>query len=112
MSNYTTEWSRVEFKAYLLLYFANADYVETEEEKELMLSRIDEDILKRIHKEFDKDNDYQHIQKIINTADRYEYTHDKANILLDKMKGLFFPEGHDMGTLEENMFRGLKHLLS
>jgi hypothetical protein len=112
MSDFKTQWSKVEFKTYLLLYCANADYVETEEEKELITSRVNKDILKNIHKEFDKDNDYQRIQKIIHTANSFGYTHKEADVLLDKMKELFFPEGHDMGTLEENMFRGLKHLLS
>ena len=112
MTNFKTKWSKVEFKTYLLLYCANADYVETEEEKELITSRVNKFLLKTIHKEFDKDNDYQRIQKIIHTANRYNYSHKETDILLEKMKELFFPEGQDMGTLEKNMFRGLKHLLS
>ncbi len=112
MKDFYTNWSRVEFKAYLLLYCANADYVETEDEKLLITSKVSTKLLKSIHKEFDKDNDYQRIQKIINAASSFGYTHKEADILLEKMKVLFFPEGHDMGTLEQNMFRGLKHLLS
>jgi hypothetical protein len=112
MKNFETNWTKVEFKTYLLLYCANADYVETEEEKELLISRVDKDVLKKIHSEFNNDNDYQHIQKISHTAKRLGYTHKEVDVLLDKMKDLFFPKGHDMGTLEENMFRGLKHLLA
>ncbi len=110
MSEFTTDWTRVEFKTYLLLYCANADYIESEEEKELIKSRVNKDILKRIHKEFDKDNDYQQIQKITDTAERFGYTNAKADELLNKMKDLFFSD-EDMGELEQNMFRGLKHLL-
>lgn len=112
MANFETNWTKVEFKTYLLLYCAHADYIETEEEKELLISRVDKDMLKTMHAEFNKDNDYQHIQKISHTAERLGYSHKEADALLEKMKTLFFPEGHDMGTLEENMFRGLKHLLA
>jgi hypothetical protein len=112
MNNFKTQWSRVEFKTYLLLYCANADFVETEEEKEIIQSRVNKDILKNIHKEFDNDNDYQRMQKIASTATRFEYDHNQVNVLIEKMKQLFFPKGEEMGTLEQNMFRGLKHLLS
>ena len=112
MKDFETNWSRVEFKTYLLLYCANADYVETEEEKLLITSRVSSELLKKIHKIFDKDNDYQRIQKISHTAKSFGYTHKEVDVLLEKMKELFFPEGDDMGSLEENMFRGLKHLLA
>jgi len=112
MKNFETKWSKVEFKAYLLLYCAHADYIETEEEKLLITSRVSNQLLKKIHREFDLDNDYQRIQKIAHTANVYGYTHKEADVLLAKMKDLFFPEGHDMGELEKNMFRGLKHLLA
>jgi uncharacterized protein (DUF2225 family) len=112
MSDFETKWSKIEFKTYLLVYCANADYVETEEEKEIIMSKVQKEVLKKIHKEFDNDNDYQRIQKIVHTANRFSYTHEKADVLLEKMKGIFFPKGYDMSSLEANMFRGLKHLLS
>ena len=112
MKNFETNWSRVEFKTYLLLYCAHADYVETEDEKALITSKVSPELLKKLHKEFDKDNDYQRIQKIAHTANHFGYTEKEADVLLEKMRALFFPEGHDMGSLEKNMFRGLKHLLA
>lgn len=112
MSNFETNWTKVEFKTYLLLYFANADFVETEDEKELITSRVDEKVLKKIHKEFDNDSDYARIQKIANSATKFGYTNKNAEKLLNKIKTLFFSEDHDFGILEENMFRGLKHILT
>ena len=112
MKDFETKWTKVEFKAYLLLYCAHADYVETEEEKLLITSRVSTKLLKTIHNEFDKDNDYQRIQKIVHSANSFGYTHKEVDVLLERVKELFFPEGHDMGTLEKNMFRGLKHLLA
>ena len=40
MENYKTTWSREEFQAYLLLYCASADFVITEEEREIIKSKL------------------------------------------------------------------------
>ncbi|HIP36891.1 MAG TPA: hypothetical protein EYG85_08555 [Crocinitomix sp.] len=111
MTTYETNWSREEFKAYLMLNCANADYIETDTERELILSKVDKEIYKHIHKEFDKDNDYVRLQKIANTAKRYGYTKNKAHVLLSRMKNLFMKD-HDLGVMEEYMFKGLKRILT
>jgi len=111
MENHNTTWSKKEFKTYLMLLCANADFIESEDEKDIIKSKVNPDILKHIHKEFDADNDYQRLQKIINTSKRFGYSKDKADELLSKLKNLFFKD-HNMGILEENMFRALKRLLS
>jgi len=111
MTDFKTNWTREEFKAYLMMHCANADYVETEDEKELILSKISRDTYKHIHKEFNLDNDYTRLQKIILAAERFDYTQEKADVLLQRMKKLFL-EDHDMSIIEDNMFRGLKRLLA
>ncbi len=110
MTTYETDWSREEFKAYLMLNCANADYIETEDEKGIILSKVDKNTYKRIHKEFDNDNDYVRLQKLASTAKRFGYTKDKADILLDRMKKLFMQD-HKMNAYEEFMYRGLKRIL-
>lgn len=112
MSEFSTKWSKTEFKTYLLLYFVNADFIESKEEKEVLKSKVNPDTLKNIHKEFDQDNDYQRIQKIIDTAERYNYTKENAIELLEKMKQLFFEKDSELGVLEENLLRGLSKLLT
>ncbi len=110
METYETDWTREEFKAYLMLNCANADYIETEEEKELILSKVDKNTYKRIHKEFDNDNDYVRLQKIAQTAKRFGYTKDKADELLENMKQLFMQD-HKFGVYEDYMYKGLKRIL-
>jgi len=110
MESYNTDWSREEFKAYLMLNCANADYIETEEEKDLILSKVDKTTYKRIHKEFDKDNDYIRLQKIASTAKRFGYTKDKIDVLLERMKELFMQD-HKFNAYEEYMYKGLKRIL-
>ena len=108
--NFITNWTKPEFKAYLLLYCANADFIESTEEKEFIRRQVDEETFDKIHKEFDADNDYQSIQKIMLTAKRYNYSQDQINSLLEDIKKLFFSDGN-FGTLERNLLVGLKRLL-
>ena len=44
-------WSKDEFLAYLLIYAAQINQIETEEEKEFIESRFDSKILKKVYKE-------------------------------------------------------------
>jgi|SRR5690625_4652158 len=110
MKNFDTTWSDEEFKAYLFLYCASADFVVTGEEKDFIRSRVNEDEYNRILSEFNKDNDYQRIQKINAAIRRFEYSEDQLEEVFESIKKLFLADGK-MDTLEQNIYRGLKHLL-
>ena len=110
MSEISTNWSKPEFKAYLMLYAANANFVESEEEREVIQSMLSSDAYKAIHREIAQDNDYQSIQKILYTIDKFEYDKNDLDRLIHDMKEVFNADGH-IDLLEENMLRTLKHLL-
>ncbi len=110
MEEFTTDWSREELKAYILLYCANANFIETQEEKEYIKSKVGEEKYIKVHKEFDKDNDYQRIQKIQNTVGRFNYSEHEIDRLFENIKKMFLTDG-SMDILEENIYRGLQHLL-
>jgi hypothetical protein len=108
--SFETDWTREEFKAYLLLYAANANYFETEEEKERILSLVDAVDYKKIHKELDHDNDYQSIQKILHNVEKFHYSKDDLNSLISDIQNVFDANGeHDL--LEDNLLLALKKLL-
>lgn len=109
MAEIKTDWTREEFKAYFLLYAANADQIETQEEKDFILSKVDAQVYNRIHQEFDEDNDYQCIQKLLYTAKKYNYSKDDLEILLDDIKKLFLSDG-DFTNYERNLLVTLKML--
>lgn len=108
--DFTTNWTHQELKAYMLLYCAHADFVITEEEKDFIKSRIDESKYKRIRREFENDNDYQRIQKINTTIERFNYSKVEIDAAFQSIKELFLSDGK-MDILEKNIYRGLKHLL-
>lgn len=110
MEEIKTNWSREELKAYILLYCAHANFIETKSEKDYIKSKVGEDKYRKIHREFDDDNDYQKIQKIQNTVKRYDYSKAEIDKLFINIKRMFLAEG-SMDILEENIYRGLQHLL-
>lgn len=110
MEEINTSWSREELKAYILLYCAYADFIETEDEKEYIKSKVGEEKYNKIHKEFDDDNDYQRIQKIQATVAHYNYSKNEIDRLFENIKKMFLTDG-SIDILEENIYRGLQHLL-
>jgi len=110
MEPITTNWSREELKAYILLYCAHADFIETQEEVDYIKSKVSEVDYKKIHKEFDNDSDYESIQKIEYTVEKYNYTKEEIHTLFKRMKELFYLDG-EYSAAEQSIFIGLKHLL-
>lgn len=106
---YQTDWSRDELKAYVLLYCAHADFVESTAEKKLIIDKVGKEKYEAIHKEFDKDNDYQSIQKIQATLDRFDYSKEEIDELFAEIKEIFLADGQ-YETLERNIEMVLQHL--
>ncbi len=111
MEDFTTNWTHRELKAYMLLYCAHADFTISPEEKDYILSRVGKEEYKRIRKEFEKDNDYQQIQKINATMERFAYSKEEIDEVFRSVKELFLSDG-EMDILEQNIYRSLKHLLT
>lgn len=110
MKDFSTDWTKTEFKAYVLSYAANANYFESEEEKEYILDLVSDDVYKKIHKELASDNDYQSIQKILYNIEKYNYTKEDLHVLMEDIQKLFMADGK-IDLLESNMFLALKKFL-
>lgn len=110
MNENKTNWTREEFEAYFLFYAANADFVKTEEEKAVIHSKVSKTAYKKMLAEFKEDTDYQRIQKIIHTAERFELTKQEVQVLFNEMFEVFESDG-EVDHLEKKMFIGLKRVL-
>ena len=104
------KWSRKELKAYLLLYAAHSDFIETEDEKKLIISKVDKATYKRIHKEFDSDNDFERIEKITDGLSAHDYTSEELEQLMADMKEVFLADG-EYDTLERNLMMIMEHIM-
>ena len=107
MENIRISWSKDEFIAYLLIYAAQINQIETEEEKEFIASKIDSQTLKKIYKEINNDNDYQRIQKVMVYTYQENYLNQDLDNLLREIKELLLCDGKFDAT-EQALYHYLK----
>ena len=106
----TIDWTRDELVAYILLFAAHSDFKEDNHERNMIISKVDMNTFQEIHDEFDNDNDYQSLQKIINCLEEYHYTKVELDILFQDIKDLFLSDG-SYDAMELNLYSYLKKLL-
>lgn len=104
-------WTKEELVAYILLYTAHSNFDEANLEKNVIISKVDMQTFQKIHDEFDEDNDYQSLQKIIKGVEEHNYDADDLRSLFSDIKTLFLSDG-EYDIMERNMFLFLKKILS
>ena len=111
MEDIKLSWTKDEFLAYLIIYAAQINQIETEEEKEFIQSRFDSKTLKKIYKEINSDNDYQRIQKVmVYTYQKSYQSHDLDN-LLKEIKELLLCDGK-FDVTEQSLYHYLKKIFN
>ncbi|WP_299886701.1 sulfurtransferase [uncultured Lacinutrix sp.] len=106
----TKQWSKEELVAYILLYIANSDLHETNDEKDFIMSKVDRITFANIHAEFDNDNDYQCLQKMIKGVEANNYSKDDFNALFTDIKLMLYADGEAV-DMEEATFMYLRKIL-
>jgi len=105
----TIDWTRDELVAYILLFAAHSDFKEDNHERNVIISKVDMNTFQEIHDEFDRDNDYQGIQKIMTSLKQHNYDKNDVEVLLADNKTLFFSDG-EFNINERNMLKALERL--
>ena len=105
-----TKWAKNELVAYILLYASQSDMIESNKERNIIISKVDMNTFQKIHDEFDTDNDYQSIQKIMAGLKEHNYTKMDIDLLFADIKTLFFADGN-FNVSERTMYKLLKKLL-
>ena len=103
-------WTKDELVAYILLFAAHSDFKESNHERNVIISKVDMATFQKIHDEFDTDNDYQSIQKIMASLKLHNYSKEDTQQLFADIKALFFADG-DFDITEQNMMLFLKKIL-
>ena len=109
MEDIKLSWTKDVFLAYLLIYAAQINQIETEEEKEFIESRFDSKILKKVYKEIDSDNDYQRIQKVMVYTYQENYLSQDLDNLLKEIKELLICDGK-FDVTEQALYHYLKKI--
>lgn len=107
---YQTYWTNDEFLAYTLLYAAHADFIFDDEEKDMILAKVNINAYKNVVNELLNDNDYQSLQKILKYIQKHKYNKKDIDVLLHEIELLFMCDG-EYDILEKNMMMNLTKLL-
>ena len=103
-------WTKEDFKAFLLLYAAQTNFIETPEEVEYIESKFSDDIINKIRKEINKLNDYQKSEIIVNQIKSNHYVQKDLDKILAEIKELYKSDGV-FDSLEQSMLDMLEKLL-
>ena len=103
-------WTKEEFKVFLLLFAAQTNFIETQEEIEYIESKFPNEIINRTRKEINKLNDYQKSEIIVNQIKTNEYVQSDLDEILLEIKELYKSDGV-FDSLEQSMFSMLEKLL-
>ena len=103
-------WTRNDFKAYVLLYAAYCDQIENRKEKNYILSKVDKKTYEEIHYELKADNDYQSIQKIIAALEKFNYSEKDLQRLSAEIMELFLVDDK-MDAVEQCVYMMLNKII-
>ncbi len=103
-------WTKDELIAYILLYAAHSDFEEDNNERNIIISKVDMETFQNVHDEFTQDNDFQSIQKIVASIEKHNYSKSELELILADIKTLFFADG-DFDIREHSMLLFLKRIL-
>lgn len=104
-------WSKIEFEVYILLYCAQSNFIETKEERDYIISRVNESVFNRIHTEIVHDSDRESKRKIEEYLKENTYSVSQKDDLLRNIKNVFFADG-TVDVAEKRVFLFLKNLLN
>lgn len=104
-------WTKREFETYVLLYAAHCNFIEDKEERDYILSRVDEQTYNKIHTEVVIDNNKENLNKIQEFLKENKYSQQDKEALIRDIKKVFFADG-TVDYLEKKVFLMLKKILN
>lgn len=105
-----SKWSITEFEVYLLLFCAQSNHLETQQERDYIISKVDEKLFNKIHTEIVHDTSVESEQKIREyVLENYFSEKEKFDLKTD-IKNVFFADG-SIDKYEKQVFRFLNKLL-
>lgn len=103
-------FTREEFFAYLLLYAAQADFVESADEKAYILSKVSTEVYGKVHHIFEKDSDAERIEVMLENVRAHNYKQSSPQELMSEIKAIMALDGEPDAT-ERMYLIGIRRLI-
>tara|TARA_B100000945_G_C19944484_1_gene395597 strand:- start:27 stop:359 length:333 start_codon:yes stop_codon:yes gene_type:complete len=104
-------WTKEEFKAYLLIYAAESNFNQHEEQIDFIDSKFDSEVIYRINKEIKKLNDFDKISIVTDYIKLHNFSQNELDSLLLEIKEVYHSDGK-FDSIEKSIFSMLKKLLT
>ena len=95
---------------YVLLYAAHCNHIETTEERDYILSKVDEETFNKMHTEIVVESDKENVDKIQQYLRENKFSQEDKNALIKDIKNVFFADG-TVDVLERKVFKLLQKIL-
>ena len=105
------DWTYDDFITYLLILGAQADLTITEDEKEVIESKVGEERYKKIKRCFDNQNDAQHIETVSNLYIRFEEQIGGKDALVKELKEIVTINDRTESVMDRYLMMMLKKIL-
>ena len=103
-------WTKEEFKVYLLIYAAQSNFLESNAELKFIESKFDKNIINKIHKEISEFKDYQKSQVIIDYIKLHDFSQKDLDNILLQIKEIYDSDG-SFDVVERQTFYMLEKIL-
>jgi len=87
-------WSTTELQIYILLLAANADGEETQEEIDLIKSKVSKETYEKIYKEFHQDSKKKRLKKIERNIHQHDFSTMELMNFRKEVSNIFFLDGN------------------
>ncbi|SDB19760.1 hypothetical protein SAMN03097699_0047 [Flavobacteriaceae bacterium MAR_2010_188] len=110
MSSGIRKFTKTELEIYILLLCANSDNVESEEEMNMIKSKVDSATFENIYAEFKQDSEDESLEKIQDNINLHHYTNMELAKLRKEMYEIFFSDC-DFKNLERQLDRIMDNII-
>ncbi|WP_299121725.1 hypothetical protein [uncultured Winogradskyella sp.] len=92
MKNQKPNWTKSELQVYILLLCANADKKETEEELEMILSKVPKKTFGKMYAKFHKHSEDERLEKVERVIQNHDYSDMELAAFRREMYKIFFTD--------------------
>lgn len=92
MKKEVSDWNKTELQTYILLVCANADENETEEELQMIQSKVPNETFEKIYAEFNGDSEKKRIKKIDRNVHLHNFSYLELSAFRREMYEIFFSD--------------------
>jgi len=110
MKKQKPNWSKAELQVYILLLCANADKEETEDELEMIQSKVPKTTFVKMYKKFHAHSEKKRLKKVDQCVNKHEYTEMELAAFRREMYKLFFSDSK-FSMLEKRLDWTLDNIL-